>query len=280
MKFLTMLLFTHYAFSEIGRWKDMVSAAWKVQGALHNLALLVGSNLQNDEDQKIAYRFYRYLTLVHMLQFKGLTEIFQFDYDALENVSLIDSDESVKERAALTACRDKDRDGVITWIGMLLRQCIDHGHLPTDQANLLFEQLSRLRGDCVTLHDLLSFQPPISLAILMQILMEIQVATHAAGVAGSYAQSNYEVQKSLDGDVQWSCEMSWQPALSAMVTTVVFASIITLCEWLRLPFRGDFDDVNAEFLVFSSARTCFHTLKHGHINMASIHDFGGAKKKR
>ena len=72
-----------------------------IQGKLANLACLIGNDLKDDPDRRIAYTFYRYLNLVHIFTYKNIqsdTQQFQFDFDDLERSGLL---EGKNERRAL-----------------------------------------------------------------------------------------------------------------------------------------------------------------------------------
>jgi hypothetical protein len=173
LAFLTMLLVSAYVGSTVAKWHRTLGSLVAVTGRLADIACLIGNDLRRDPDRRIGYTFYRYLNLVHILTYKGLTEQFEFDYDDLEQSQLL---EGKNERSALEQGAENPRDVVICWIGKLMNECYRTKRMTESFANDAFSQLTALRASSGMGACLHGFEAePASWATLMIIIVHLQM---------------------------------------------------------------------------------------------------------
>ena len=69
-----------YLLYAVERWRTFQDYGYNIMGALHSTALLIGSSIRdphNIEAQKLAFRCYRYLTVIHIVTYKNLNPWFK-----------------------------------------------------------------------------------------------------------------------------------------------------------------------------------------------------------
>jgi hypothetical protein len=143
LAFLTMLLVSAYVASTVGKWHRTMGTLVGITGRLADLSCLIGNDLKRDPDRRIAYTFYRYLNLVHILTYRKLTDQFNFTYNDLEMSQLL---EGKNERSALEQGGGNPRDIIICWLGKLMGECYRTKRLTEGFANDTMAQLTQLRA--------------------------------------------------------------------------------------------------------------------------------------
>jgi len=263
LAFLTMLLVSSYVNATVGRWHRTLGTALTITGRLHDLACLIGNDLQSDPDMRISFTFYRYLNLIHMFSYRGKTDQFQFQIDDLVASGLI---EGSHERTAMEQARGNEKDAVISWTAKLINECLRTGRMSESYANDTMQQLTDLRGVTGGLGAVLGQQEPVSWAALMMLIVHVQMCIFAIGFAGIYTHRDPNPLIKQGVMEHYLCD---EPNcfMASFVLVLVFAFLVEICEVLREPFGHDYDDINAEVLLFSSDKTMFHYLHGGHMDI-------------
>jgi hypothetical protein len=139
---------------------------WCVQGRLSDLALIVGSGLENDPDSQIAYQFYCYLNLVHVLANKGTNKGLEYSMADLEKTNLIQTKE---ERKILEEIGEYESGYyqtmvVLAWLGQLFKLCVANGNISDTRTTEFYRQLGSLRASLSGAHEDV---PALSWAVTM-----------------------------------------------------------------------------------------------------------------
>jgi hypothetical protein len=180
-KFLPTLFVVQYFFRGVNKWMNLVDQCFSMQGKVHDIALLIGSGMQNvAEDtpearrrRAVLFRIYRYLNCFHAWTYCGADPRIK-DADSLLN-AMLDAGLLTEEEVAEVTPMEKKTDAFLNWLGQAFMQELDHGSIRPHLANTFMQQLCRLRGTQGTLDDLLVMHPPISLSSMAYVLIDAYI---------------------------------------------------------------------------------------------------------
>jgi hypothetical protein len=116
--FYPIFLLVGYISFLVDRWRKFLVNCHRIQGAIHNVAILAGGSaiapVRLEVRQKL-YKIYRYLNLIHALNFKSVSPTIgplQM-VDFVKTLGLV----TEEELARLLPMDNKMRDTVISWLG-------------------------------------------------------------------------------------------------------------------------------------------------------------------
>jgi hypothetical protein len=257
-----------YLGTEIDRWRTLQHMAFDVQGPMHNICLHVGSSIGRTHPaaQPMCYRLFRYITMAHVLMYRGINDTWRFTHEAFAGVSLL---QGGAEKKALRSLKNEAREGMDTWVANVLQRMMKKELLPKDMQFHLQQNLSLLRGRAGGSGDKRGMQPPISETILMRLLVLVQVLLFTAGFAGKWASFRAGPGYYSHSDVgnQWACEDTVQPFFASCIVNLVFSFQLSLACALRNPFDNEFDDINPNVMVQETMRICWHNLNQAHLDL-------------
>ena len=129
-KFYPIFLLQGYVGYAVVRWREFVQIGYRIQGRIHDVALICGGALarpHEDASKQLAFRLYRYLNLAHFLCYATKHEWFK----RLETLStcvrlgLL----TEAERAYLGPMANKQRDTVLGWLSAEIQSGVRNGLL-------------------------------------------------------------------------------------------------------------------------------------------------------
>ena len=125
--------------------------------------------MQNDPDSQIAYQFYGYLNLAHVLTHKGDNGGLEYSMADLEKSGLIQTKQERKllEDIAEYESKSVQAIAVIAWIGSLFELCVENGNIREVHTTEFNRNLGKLRGSMATTADISGDTPALSWAVTM-----------------------------------------------------------------------------------------------------------------
>ncbi len=112
----------------VSRWRDNQAATYNLMGAIHNTALVVGSSLTKPsatECKHLAFRVHRYLTTVHILNFKNSNRWFEaLEWRDFIALGLLTAHET--EILAATALGNQ-RETLVNWVARDMYEGVKNG---------------------------------------------------------------------------------------------------------------------------------------------------------
>jgi hypothetical protein len=259
-KFLPTLFVVQYLNRSVNKWIEIMEGCWSMQGRVHDLALLVGSGMQQvAEDtsearrrRAVLFRIYRYLNCFHAWTFCGVDPRIK-DADSLLK-GMLDAGLLTGEEVAEVTPMKKKADAFLNWLGQVFMQELDHGSIRPHLTNAFITQLCRLRGCSAGWSDLTISHPPISLSSMAYVLIDVYIIL----ILVSYPFSKF----APDACFQFAS------MVSAFLVGLCYTSMLRVCFLMnQSPLNPKGDCVNVDATLCSTDMHIYTFLR---MNLGSI----------
>jgi hypothetical protein len=244
---------------------------WSIQGRVADIALIAGTALENDPGSQIAYQFYCYLNLVHVLVHKGANKGLEFSMADIEQSGLIRTKQETKILADMEEYECSQVNAVIAWIGTLFKMCVKNGNINHEYYQEFNRNLGRLRAGAGIAAHMSGDEPPLSWAVTMVSYALIKYLAQLPNSCNAFSLMQVIILETqcvlfilgFAGDTP-RCEHYFTiPFVNTVVMCVAFGFALRLCEALDDPWGTDKDDLNVTALLFDAERHTYNFLKRG-----------------
>lgn len=169
---LACCLLALHVHHQLARFSSLIDHIWQMQDSLEEIALVVGSTLGHQrhfgEVSDALCSLHRYLNLVHVLAYYQVSSHFRFELDDVKRADVITQEEFVHLRTAV--------DGLgmaLAWTSQIVTQLLDTKVMDASLAGLALGLVRRLRRATSALMQEVRRLPPLSLAQLLQLLVDV-----------------------------------------------------------------------------------------------------------
>ena len=241
----------------LGRWRNFIFAAWRVEGRLKDLSIMIGSSVVDPNDprsKEFLFRYYRYIVAVMALQYKTLITDFKggIPFPKMLELGML----TPEEVALLEPTGSRARDTVTAWLGVLAMRGQAEGILHNFPMEKTFEKIADMRGNMMFFHGNNFF--PMSHLWTAMVYMVVNIWSAIIIIGGPFSQY-----------VQPNEELGWLAALQPWAFISIFMLLLTfwgtlaVCEILAKPFATDTDTFNIDALIGGTEETVFANLRAG-----------------
>jgi hypothetical protein len=126
--------------------------------------------LENDPESQIAYQFYCYLNLVHVLVHKGINKGLEYSMADLQKTNLIQTKEEsrkILEEIGEYESKMAQTKAVVAWMGQLFKLCVAKDNISNNHYQGFYRNLGKLRASLATINDIGGDKPALSWAVTM-----------------------------------------------------------------------------------------------------------------
>lgn len=256
--FVIFLLVGHLGFY-IKRWRNFIFAAWRVEGRLKDMGILIGCDVSNPDDpaaRSLMFKIYRYMMLVMALQYRvTLPELSQLGtgdalVQRLQRMGLLTSEEA----RVLKPAGSRMRDTVLSWIGVEVTQ---NGPQKTkillggNTMNIM-QNLTETRGNMMFFHGNNFYPQPNLLAAYVKMVVDVYVLLVVAA---------YPFKFLTKADLTRLAGFQPFTIFGVFLMTVTFLGFESLANLLSKPFATRYDTFNIDALIAGTEQTLFASLR-------------------
>ena len=238
-----------YVVYAVERWRGFHAAGYSILGALHNIALIVGSAILNptkEASKELAFRVYRYTVVAHLMVYKYIAINPWFEEMTLQDV--IDCGLLTKHEASLIAPSEGTKhELLVSWISKEIFDGVKDGLLSHELCPAIMLP-THLRGAMGALTGNLLTNQPNLWAALMRLVCDILVIMFVFG----------------NPFINFMFEAGPFQIYAFLFTT--FQAIPYLCAHILVktladPYTGQHDMFNTDSLVAWAESVCFTNLR-------------------
>ena len=243
----------------VKRWRNFIFCAWRVEGRLKDMAIMVGSSVADPANPKAVeqlYKVYRYMCACMALQYKAVLDGIGADgntaLDSIARLGLL----TEAEVRVLRPCGSRARDTVTTWIGLCAIDGCRDGHLlaPLFPREMFFAELTKMRAQMMFFHGNNVY--PISQHWLSLVTVAIDMWSLVLIVGAPF-------RLFCPPSMRLGLLAALQPwtSVATFFNLLFFWGTLTLCQQLQRPFENDCDTFNIDALIAGTEETIFASLR-------------------
>jgi len=256
--FVIFLLVGHLGFY-IKRWRNFIFAAWRVEGRMKDMGILIGSDVSNPDDpaaRSLMFKIYRYMILVMALQYRvTLPELSQLGtgdalVQRLQKLGLLTSEEA----KVLKPAGSRMRDTVLSWIGV---EVTHNGPQKTkillgvNNMNIM-QNLTETRGNMMFFHGNNFYPQPNLLAAYVKMVVDVYCVLVVTA---------YPFKFLTKADLTRLAGFQPFTIIGVFLMTVTFLGFESLANLLSKPFASRYDTFNIDALIAGTEQTLFASMR-------------------
>jgi len=255
-KFLPTFFITYMIGQDVSRWLQWLQIMFKVQGRLHDVALVVASSYRkvNDpsigqEQRQMLFKWYRYINAIHYMGYFKLAPSIGTSAEGvlqdLRTVGLL-KDAECQQLQFATA---KLRDTLVSWLGQLWHEELERGWVQSVDSDVFMRKICELRGVLAQLSDMQDMQISQMVRVMMVVVTNILLGLALIG----YPTKMY--------DQTTECFQFW-PLVASYLYFICYRGMLHVMFILdKGPFYAKGDCVNIDALLVSTERFVFHVFR-------------------
>lgn len=255
-KFLPTFFITYMIGQDVSRWLQWLQIMFKVQGRLHDVALVVASSYRNINDpckgklqRQTLFKWYRYINSIHYMGYFKLAPSIGTSADGvlqdLRTVGLL-KDSECQQLQFATA---KLRDTLVSWLGHLWHEELERGQVQSVDSDVFMRKVCELRGVLAQLSDMQDMQISQMVRVMMVVVTNILLGLALIG----YPTKMYEETT--------ECFQFW-PLVASYLYFICYRGMLHVMFILdKGPFYAKGDCVNIDALLVSTERFVFHVFR-------------------
>jgi len=228
----------------LNRWQTTLSTMWSMQDPIQTVGFMLGSGFARApmSARPFAFRFYRYLNVVHVLTYAPHAEsLSTFELDDLVACNLLTPTEaSHLSREGLHT--DGQRRRVLAWIWDVLQDCVEKG-VHKRNFGRIEKQLTTIREMGGSMGSEFGRDLPFSWAQCTELISLLVV-----GLAPFAFSHNMRVE----GD-----QFQIWPALGSMVFAFFFFGMLEMIKTVTHAWDGKLDDFNPMSMLIETEQALF-----------------------
>eukprot|EP00434_Breviolum_minutum_P009765 symbB.v1.2.008598.t1/scaffold523.1/size192511/20 len=255
-KFLPTFFITYMIGQDVSRWLQWLQIMFKVQGRLHDVALVVASSYRKVNDPSIGqgqrqmlFKWYRYINAIHYMGYFKLAPSIGTSAEGvlqdLRTVGLL-KDAECQQLQFATA---KLRDTLVSWLGQLWHEELERGWVQSVDSDVFMRKICELRGVLAQLSDMQDMQISQMVRVMMVVVTNILLGLALIG----YPTKMY--------DQTTECFQFW-PLVASYLYFICYRGMLHVMFILdKGPFYAKGDCVNIDALLVSTERFVFHVFR-------------------
>lgn len=251
-KFLPTFFITYMIGQDVNRWLQWLQTMFRVQGRLHDVALVLASSYRKVNDQKIGqqqremlFKWYRYLNAIHYMGYFNLVpSIGTSATDALQDLHVVGllTEQECEQLQFSTA---KLRDTLVCWLGQLWHAELERGWVQDLDSDVFMRKVCELRGVLAQLSDMQDLRISQMVRVMMVVVTNVLLGLALIG----YPTKMYEQTT--------ECFQFW-PLVASYLYSICYRGMLHVMFILdKGPFYAKGDCVNVDALLISTERYLF-----------------------
>jgi len=250
---LSSFILSFYVVFHVHRLYTIMDLAWKVQGRIYDIAILLGMLLmpyrEDTRVQHSLFRVHRLLNLVHVMAYEEVSEgvrITARDGNNLINSGLVTQPEYKQLEDA-----ENRASVVFVWLSNLTNRLLESGIVPKTYAASVLEAQTELMDAITSFQSEVGRYIPPHVAHLMQFMADLMCLLTPAMLAHVFHMNDP------------SSPTYFWPWAGSMVAALFYQGIMSFAQALELPFDEHADGLNPDWALMTTERQIFGCLAGG-----------------